>query len=189
MLTPMYALTSLNPWRHDLMQKASHGDATAVAFTHAALWFLGKQMGEMQTVYHAWLQMSFCGQCTLLWKWFGQWKREEKYNKDKNGKWESFLFSFFLSPSVVCNRRDGNWSPGELFCVPLSLRETIPPTPHPHCRGLCDSQAVLCCLSSKKDCFNWPFQYSGLFPWLFCLKPSRSALSTTCLLGSWFPDR
>lgn len=76
--------------RHDLMQKAFHGDAAAVAFTHAALWFLGKQMGEMQTVYHDRLQMSFCGQCTLLWKWFGQWKREEKYNMDKKGKWESF---------------------------------------------------------------------------------------------------
>lgn len=68
----MFAFTSFNSMRHDLMQKASHEDAAAVAFTHAAPWFLGKQMGEMWTVYHDRLQMSFCGQCTLLWKWFGQ---------------------------------------------------------------------------------------------------------------------
>lgn len=72
MSTPMFDFMSSNSTRHDLMQKASHEDAAAVAFTHAAPWFLGKQMGEMRPVYHDRLQMSFCGQCTLLWKWFGQ---------------------------------------------------------------------------------------------------------------------
>lgn len=122
MSTPVFEL--LASWFN-----AFHQDAAAVASTHAALWFLGKQMGAMQTVYHDRLQMSFCGQCTLLWKWFGQWKREEKYNKDKKGKWVSLgpfcSFFSFLGPSVVCNRRDENWFPGELFRVTLSLGETM----------------------------------------------------------------
>lgn len=80
-----------------MMQKVFHEEAATVVFTHAALQYLErKDMGEMRTVYHDWLQMSFCGQCTLLWKWFGQWKKEEKYNKDKKGKWESLLV--FLAP-------------------------------------------------------------------------------------------
>lgn len=89
---------------YDSMQKAFHGDAAAVAFTHAPLWFLGKQMGEIQTVYHDRLQMSFCGQCTLLWKWFGQWKREEKYNMDKKRKWESFWVCLSRSRSFSVQR-------------------------------------------------------------------------------------
>lgn len=86
MSAPVFAFTNFKFLRHDLMQKESHEDAAAVAFTHAAPWFLGKQMVVMRTVYHDRLQMSFCGQCTLLWKWFGQRKREEKYNTDKKGK-------------------------------------------------------------------------------------------------------
>lgn len=113
MSAPVFAFTNFKFLRHDLMQKESHEDAAAVAFTHAAPWFLGKQMVVMRTVYHDRLQMSFCGQCTLLWKWFGQRKREEKYNTDKKGEMRvslglSLSLSFFLGLSVVCNRRDEN---------------------------------------------------------------------------------
>lgn len=104
MSTPVFAFMSFYSMRHDLMQKASHEDAAAVAFTHAAPWFLGKQMGEMRTVYHDRLQMSFCGQCTLLWKWFGQWEKEEKYNKDKKGKWESLSVCLSRSLSFSVHR-------------------------------------------------------------------------------------
>lgn len=58
----------------------------------------------MPTVYHDRLQMSFCGQCTLLWKWLGQRKREEKYNRDKKGKWASFWVCLSCSPSVSVHR-------------------------------------------------------------------------------------
>lgn len=133
--------------------------------------FREKQMGETQTVYHDQLQMSSCGQCTLLWKRFGQWKREEKYSKDKKGKWVSFrpscLFSFFLGPSVVCNRHDENWFLGELFCASLSLDNDL-------CPSLFPERPVKLSFA-KKDCFNCSFQYSGLFPWLAHLKPSCSA--------------
>lgn len=126
----------------------------------------------MRTVYHDRLQMSFCGQCTLLWKWFRQWKRGENTTRIKRGN-EGLLrsvsvsvslsFSLFLGPSVVCNRRDGNWFPGELFHVPLTLRETIilHPAPPPLQWGPCDSHAVLCRESSEKDRFNCSFQYAG----------------------------
>lgn len=66
------AFMSFKSLHRDLMHTALHEDAAAVAVTHAALWFSLKQMGEMQTVYHDRLQMSPRGQCTLLWKWFGQ---------------------------------------------------------------------------------------------------------------------
>lgn len=149
----------------------------------------------MQTVYHDRLQMSFCSQCTLLWKWFGQWKREEKYNKDKKGKLESLslplsilsfshslslMFPLFLSPPVVCNRCDGNWFPGELFFGPFILKRQsyFPPlSPAGHC-------PFAVCLP-KTDCFNCSFQ----FPLLFSPRPSGPALNTTFLSDNWFPDR
>lgn len=93
--------------------------------------------------------------------------------KNKNrGKWESLLvclscsLPFTLAPSKVTNRHDENWFPGGLFCVHppffpqrpvwLSLSPLHPPPP-------------------ENTCFNCPFQYSTLFPWLFHLKPRELA--------------
>lgn len=147
MSAPLFAFTSSQSRRHGLMQKAFREDAAAVAFTHAAPWFLGKQMGEMRTVYHDRLQMSFCGQCTLLWKWFGQWKREEKYNRDKKGKWESLSVCLSHSLSFSVHR----WSVIDVMEIDfqvnyfawLGLGETIISLRPPCQRGPCDSQAVL----------------------------------------------
>lgn len=134
--------------------------------------FREKQMGEMQTVYHDRLQMSFCGQCTLLWKWFGQWKREEKYNKDKKGKWgsafvclaNSLSFSVHWWCVIGMMKIDSRWI---ILCVSQCWLWSVPfPPPR-------EARATVSFV--KKDCFNCSFQYSGLFPRLAHLKPSCSA--------------
>lgn len=94
-------------------------------------------MGEMRTVYHDRLQMSFCGQCTLLWKWFGQWKREEKYNKDKKGKWESLLVCLSHSPSFsvyrwsVIDVMEIDFQVNYFVCPSVSGRQQSSPFPPP----------------------------------------------------------
>lgn len=158
-----------------MMQKVFDEEATAVVFTCAALQYLErKEMGEMQTVYHDWLQMSFCGQCTLLWKWFGQWKKEEKYNKDKKGKWESLLVFLTSGPTVVCNGHDGNWSPREFFVVSHSLGESVPVPFHPAVKPPFD-----CPLPRRTALTVHPNILNRVH--IFHLNSSCSALSTICL--------
>lgn len=143
-------------------------------------------MGEIQTVYHDRLQMSSCGRCTLMWKWFGQWKREEKYNKDKKGKLESFVVCLSCSPSFSVHQ----WSVIDVIEIDFQVNYCVCPSVSGDNNStyLCDSGCPLLSVFRKKVRSNCPFQYSGPFPWLFRLEPSCSALSTTCLLGqliSW----
>lgn len=136
------------PLRHDLMQKEVHEEAAAVAFTHAALWFLREtNVGDADC-------LSWSTADVFLWPVHSAvemvWAVKEGRKIQQGWKGEmraslglSLSFSFFLGPSVVCNRRDGNWFPGELFCGRLSHGEIIILPLPPTWRGLCDSQAVL----------------------------------------------
>lgn len=118
------------------MQKEVHEEAAAVAFTHAALWFLREtNVGDADCL--SWSTADVFlrpvhSAVEMVWAV----KEGRKIQQGWKGEMRASLglslsFSFFLGPSVVCNRRDGNWFPGELFCAPQSRGDNNPsPSPH-----------------------------------------------------------
>lgn len=129
-------LTSFNS-RVTVTRRALHGDAAAVAFTHAATVVFNREKNkwwEMQSVYHDRLQMSFLwpAHSAVQMVPAGRRGRRKKYNWDKKkvcvcvwgggmkvppGPSHPF-FSFSLGPLVVCNWHGRNWFPDESCDVP-----------------------------------------------------------------------
>lgn len=138
----------IQPLSHDNAGSVSWRCSSCSFYSCGTVVFRGKQMGEMQTVYHDRLQMSFCGQRTLLCKWFGQWKREEKYNRDKSGKWECLLvclapsLSFSVHRWSVIGVIEIDFQVDYFVCLLFSEKTIVGPRPSSQ-RSLRDTQVIL----------------------------------------------
>lgn len=96
-----------------IIQEVFHEDAAAVAFTHAALWFLGENKWERCRLFIM-IDCRCLFVASALCCGNGAGSEREKKNTTgiKRGNeslsWSVSLLCFFLGPSVACNWCDGN---------------------------------------------------------------------------------